>query len=224
MAENQPFDNFAREFALRIELLRAVGEFTKAQADANLTNARALDQVERTKTTREINQSLRRALREIEVAEHRAKTEQAIAERRVEQLQYIVQGRKPLDLATFHARVEAISWMISRGKDSAALFEELPEECLSVGNFVSLSQVHPDPEAPPKHVGNLAELVVWMRERLNYFAAGSELHERIAGVVDALAATQAALVAEIQAKLDLARGGTYQKLGELRKFLKLEGG
>lgn len=53
-------------------------------------------------------------------------------------------------------------------------------------------------------------------------ALRSAVHQLLAGVVNALDDVVAARVAEIQAKLDAARGGTYAKLHELRQFLGLK--
>jgi hypothetical protein len=218
---NQGFDNYAKEFALRIELLRAAGQWQKDLAEAQLTQAKTLDQLERTRTTHLVNDSLRRALREIEIAEHKAEVDRASMERRFEALQWVIAGRKPVDLNTFYDRIKAIAWLVSRGHNAAVLFDPLPAGCRTVDNFVSLSQVHPESEAPPDNVDNLAELVEWMQTRLQYFRNGSQVHQLFAESVNKLADVQAALVVDLQSRLDAARKGTYEKLHELKSFLGL---
>lgn len=224
MADNQQFDNFAEEFKLRIELLRAVGEAHEAHARAGKLEAETLDQLERTRTTSLINRSLRIALREIDAAEREAAQELKAFSRRADHLRAVVQGRRPLNPTVHHFDLEAIRWMASRGA-SAGLFVGVSPECRAVENFISLSQIHPEPEAAPESADNLTRLVFWMEcpPRLMYFVPGSPVHQLIVGVVDGLAEVQAKLVAEMREKLDTARSGEYAKLVELRKFLNLKG-
>ena len=220
---NQSFDNYAKEFALRIELLRAIGEFDKAEAEAGLTKAQTLDQIQQTRTTVLINDSLRRSLVRIERAEREAEQQQHVAYRKIGELNHVAAGLRPHMLATLDSRLDAISWLFGRAENGEILFEPLSDACRSQGNWICLSELHPEVQEVPESVGNIVQLAEWMRQNLHWYLAGSAAHRLFAKVVASLAAAKSQSVAELEAKLDAVRKGQYDKMRELKTFLKIDG-
>lgn len=218
---NQSFDNYAKEFALRIELLRAIGEFDKAEAEAGLTKAKTLDQLEQTRTTRMINDSLRRSLIRIERAERDAERDQRVAERKISQLNYLSAGIRPQFLSTFDERLDGISWLFARPTAGEILFEPFPATCRARDNWYCLSTIRPQVLAVPDEIINVLQLADWMRKNLHFYVAGSAVHRLFAKVVATMADAQKQAVADLQAKLDAVRKGQFDKMTELRKFLNI---
>jgi hypothetical protein len=219
---NQPFDNYAKEFQLRIEALKAVGEYISKVAEADLTEAKAADQREKTKTTTEINASLRRSLVRIERAEREAEQARSGAERRIAQLNYLVGGKKPFDLTSFNARLEALEWIFDKSGDGMILFSQLPADCRGAENFICISELHKEVHSVPAEVENLLQLVDWLRTNLHFVKPGVAAHRFLVDALGKLAAAQAKVVAEIEAHLEDLRKGQYEKMAQLKTFLKID--
>jgi hypothetical protein len=218
---NQMFDNYAKDFALRIELLRAVGEVDKATAEADLTRAKTLDQLEQTKTTAIINGNLHRALKRIEKAERDFDQQHRVASRKIADLGYIAAGVKPSFLASLDQRLDALSWLFAQPTMNELLWEPLPKNVRPVDNWWCMSQVKPKVEPVPVTVDNVIQLADWMRATLCFYWPGSPAHRLFAKVVVALAAEKKAAVAELQAKLAAVKAGQFAQMAELRKFLSI---
>lgn len=219
---NQGFENYAKEFSLRIELLRAAGEFAKATADARLTDAKTLDQLERTRTTAAINRSLNRALTRLEQDQRKYDREIKKTERHTTEMARFMAGRVPIDPNTLNNRVGSIEWFLEHGGDLMVLARPIPVEARGVEQWDTISVTH-NPEALPADVDTLAALLQYMRARLAYPVAGRLAHVWLIGVLQGVADAKGAIVAKLEKALADARAGQYGPMHELLPFLKISG-
>jgi tetratricopeptide (TPR) repeat protein len=218
---NQTFENHAKWFALQIELVRAVGELDKAAAEADLTRAKTLDQLEATRTTSIINGNLHRSLRRIEQAQREFEQQLRIAERRVADLNYIAAGVRPQALARLDSRLDSLCWLFAQSPHLELLFEPLPKNVRHIENWWCMSLLNPKVEAVPAEVDNVIQLADWMRRTLCYFWPGSPAHKLFSKVVVAAAADKQRAVADLQTKLEAVKIGQYGQMAELKKFLNI---
>jgi len=218
---NQGFENFAKLFELRTELLKVSGEWAKNVAEADLISAQALHERERVRTTAEINKALRLRLARIEKQEREFEKDKEEAERRFGDLNEFRLAEKPQALSTFYQRLDSLKWALKQGGDSKVQFTELPEACRTEENYISVSQKN-QVSPIPISVKNLAQLIVHMRKHLLYPAEGSATHELLDEALTKVAAAQDTVIAKHETAIENARKGNFEVMHELLPFLKLD--
>ncbi len=142
-----------------------------------------------------------------------------------------MEGRKPLvfaailgnRLADYNNRFAAFRWILDRG-DGAILFAQVPDDCRPASNYLCVSELHTVPQDAPASVTDLVELLDWLqsREVLQFPIAGHQAHHFLVSQLNALAAIQAKIVADLESHLDAMSKKQYEKMAQLKTFLKID--
>lgn len=224
MAEPSPFDQYVKEFELRLQLIKTMGQWNKdmAEAEVNWANARMTDA--KTKTINLINSELKKAMlalaREERAAEMRLKKAQSL----IDQTKRFVSGRKPPNTTILTQSWSALDWFLGEA-DTKAVREMLAipigEQHRTASNFIAISITLPNVEEAPATLRRMGELRNWMREKRYFFVDGSDVHDLYLQGFDLLAKSRETVIQKLEEKSASAGDQSYTKMRELRVFLGL---
>lgn len=224
MAELSPFEQYVKEFELRLALIKTVGQWNKdlAEAEVNWANARMTDA--KTKTINLINSELKKAMLELAREERTAEQRMKKAQLLIDRTKRFISGRKPPNTTILTESWGALDWFLGESDTKgvrAMLSLPIDDSHRSASNFVAISAVHKNIENAPVTLRRLGELRNWMRSKFFFFIAGGDVHLLFLQGFEILADSQKAIMDQLEHKLGETAAQSFAKLRELRVFLGL---